>query len=198
MPYPVVHLLFFVFCASAVAIYALAKSASRKELSRRNIMQILLLLFVGSAATMFPDSIIVHSLLVNGNMEHCWIGPVPTHSFIFSSTALLFGISIGYIVYRKFSKAIYLGLFAESAFLFHVLLDDVFEEGFVYFYPIYNEPISLISLMDVGFQNTTLTQYLGISFVSVFFVCSVIMMSLFSLDKFGFEFSYSEKELENN
>ncbi len=197
MPYPVVHLLFLVFCASAVAIYALAKSASRKELSHKNIMQILLLLFVGSAATMFPDIIIVHSLLVNGDMEHCWVGPIPTHSFIFSSIAFLFGISVGYIVYRKLNKAIYLGLFAESAFLFHVLLDDVFEEGFVYFYPVYNEPISMISLMEVGLQNTTLTQYLGVSFVSVFFVCFVIMISLFSLDKFGFEFGYSEKELEN-
>jgi hypothetical protein len=59
---------------------------------------------------------IVYNLLVNGTIEHCWIGEVPTHSLLFSSSAILFGTFAGYIAYREIGKAIYLGLFGEAAF----------------------------------------------------------------------------------
>ncbi|AKB17778.1 MULTISPECIES: metal-dependent hydrolase [unclassified Methanosarcina] len=194
MPYPVSHVLFFVFCVSAVAVYAIVRSIFRREISSRDLPQLLLLLFVGSLCTLFPDIMIIYNLPVNGTLEHCWIGPIATHSLLFSSTALLFGTLVGYLAYGKFGKAIYLGLFAEAAFLTHLLLDDIGEGGTEYLYPVYNGKVSVFSLMNVSFQETGFFHYLIASFVSVFFVCFVIMMALFALDKLGFEFKYrSEK-----
>ncbi|KKG77920.1 MULTISPECIES: metal-dependent hydrolase [Methanosarcina] len=190
MPYPVAHFLFFIFCVSAVAVYAIVKSIFRRELSSGDLPQLLLLLFVGSLCTLFPDIMIVYNLPVNGTFEHCWIGPIATHSFLFSSTALLLGTLAGYLAYGKSGKAIYLGLFGEAAFLTHLLLDDIGEGGTEYLYPIYNGKTSIFSLMDVGFQETGFIHYVIASFVSVFFVCFVLMMALFALDKLGFEFKY--------
>lgn len=190
MPYPVAHVLFFVFCISAVAVYATVRSIFHRELSFKDLPQLLLLLFVGSLSTLFPDITAVYNLLVNGNLEHCWIGSVPTHSFLFGFSAILFGTLVGYFAYRKFDKAIYLGLFAESAFLTHLLLDDVGEGGCNYLYPVYDGRISIFSLIDAGFQENGLILYLIKSFVSVFFVCFVIMMALFALNQLGFEFKY--------
>jgi len=56
---------------------------------------------------LIPDTVIVHSLLVNGSMEHCWAGPIPTHSLLFSLSAVLFGIAVGYAKYREPGRAIY-------------------------------------------------------------------------------------------
>jgi len=194
MPYPVSHVLFFVFCVSAVAVYAIVRSIFRSEISSRDLFQLLPLLFVGSLCTLFPDIMIVYNLPVNGTLEHCWIGPIATHSFLFSSTALLFGTLVGYLAYRKFDKAIYLGLFGEAAFLTHLLLDDIGEGGTEYLYPVYNGKVSLFSLLDVGFQETGFFHYVIASFVSVFFISFVIMMALFALDKLGFEFKYKPKK----
>lgn len=190
MPYPVVHVLFFVFCINAVAVYATVRSLFRRELSFRGSMNLLLLLSVGSLCALFPDIMIVYNLPVHGTIEHCWIGAVPTHSLLFSFPAILFGIIAGYAIYRKISKALYLGLFAEAAFLSHLLLDDISEGGCEYFYPIYNRTISIFSMMDASFRGTGLFHYLTVSFVSVFFICAVIMMALFALSKYGFEFKY--------
>ena len=194
MPYPVSHVLFFVFCVSAVAVYAIVRSIFRREISSRDLLQLLPLLFVGSLCTLFPDIMIVYNLPVNGTFEHCWIGPIATHSLLFSSTAILFGTLVGYLAYRKFGKAIYLGLFGEAAFLTHLLLDDIGEGGCEYLDPIYNGKISIFSLLDVSFRETGLFSYMIASFISVFFVCVVIMMALFALDKLGFEFKYKPEK----
>ena len=137
---------------------------------------------------------VVYNLLINGTFEHCRIGSIPTHSFIFSPTAIIFGTFAGYIAYRKLDGAIYLGLFAEAAFLIHLLLDDAGEGGCEYLYPLYNGKISVFSLMDVSFQSTGLVMYLMKSFISVFFICFVIMMALFALNQLGFEFKYKSKK----
>ncbi|WP_440945540.1 metal-dependent hydrolase [Methanosarcina sp. T3] len=194
MPYPVSHVLFFVFCVSAVAVYAAARSVFRRELSSGDLIQLLPLLFVGSLGTLLPDSMIAYNLPVHGTFEHCWIGPIATHSFLFSPIAFLFGTLVGYLAYGKFGKAIYLGLFGEAAFLTHLLLDDIGEGGCEYFYPVYNGKVSVFSLMDVSFQEIGLFRYMIASFVSVFFVCIVIMMTLFALDKLGFEFKYKPEK----
>jgi len=194
MPYPVAHVLFFVFCISAVAVYAVVRSIFRRELSFWGSMQLLLLLFVGSLSTLFPDITAVYNLLVNNTLEHCWVGPVPTHSFLFSFSAILLGTFVGYLAYRKFGKAVYLGLFAEAAFLSHLLLDDIGEGGCNYLYPVYDGRISIFSLIDAGFQENGLILYLIKSFVSVFFVCFVIMMALFALNHLGFEFKYKPEK----
>lgn len=194
MPYPVVHVLFFVFCISAVAVYATVRSFLNRELSLRDSIPILLLLLVGSLFALFPDVPAVSSFLVNGNLKHVVIGSVPTHSFLFGSSAILLGTLTGYIAYREFGRAIYLGLYAEAAFLSHLLLDDTSEGGLNYLYPIYNGRISIFSLMDAGFKENGLIMYLIKSFVSVFFISLIIMMALFALNRLGFEFGYrSEK-----
>lgn len=190
MPYPVSHVLFFVFCASAVAVYAAVRSIYRKELSSRDLIQLLPLLFVGSLGTLLPDSMIAYNLPVHGTLEHCWVGPIATHSFLFSSTAFLFGTLVGYLAYGKLGKAIYLGLFGEAAFLTHLLLDDIGEGGTEYLFPLYEEKVSVFSLMDVSFQENGILYYMAASFASVFFICSVIMMTLFALSHLGFEFKY--------
>lgn len=194
MPYPVVHVLFFVFCINAVAVYAAARSLFRRELSFRDSTHLLLLLSVGSLCALLPDIMIVYNLPVNGTMEHCWVGTVPTHSLLFSFPAILLGIIAGYAIYRKVSRALYLVLFTEAAFISHLLLDDISEGGCEYFYPVYNKSISVFSMMDVSFRGTGLFHYLTASFVSVFFICSVIMMTLFALSKYGFEFKYKPKK----
>lgn len=194
MPYPVVHVLFFVFCVSAVAVYATVRSLFRGELSLKGLKHLLLLLFVGSICALFPDIMIVHSLLVEGTMEHCWAGPIPTHSLLFSLPAVLLGIIAGYIIYKESGKVMYLGLLAEAAFTSHLLLDDISESGCEYLYPLYEKKISIFSMMDVSFRGTGLFHYLAASFISVFFICSVIMMALFALSKYGFELRYKSEK----
>jgi hypothetical protein len=123
-------------------------------------------------------------------MGHSWIGTVPTHSLLFSSSAVLFGIFAGYIAYREIGKAIYLGLFGEAAFFSHLLLDDACGANCIYFYPVYNKAISIFSLMNISFQGTGFIHYLIISSLSVSFICFSIMMTSFSLNQFGFELKY--------
>lgn len=194
MPYPVVHTLFFMLCISAVAVYAIFGSFFRREISYRNAMQVILLLFVGGFCSLFPDIIIVYNLLVNGTTEHSWVGSVPTHSLLFSVSAILFGTVAGYAAYKDFKRAAYLGLFAEAAFLSHLLLDEVFDVGFFYLYPVYNGPIRISSILDISIKRVGVFDYLLASFLSVFFICFVVMMALFALNKFGFEFKYEPKK----
>lgn len=191
MPYPVVHVLFFLFCVGAVAVYALSGPIFRKELSFKETRKLLLLAFVGGLCTLFPDMMAVYNALVNGTLEHSYMGSIQTHSLIFSITAIIFGTVVGYAAYREFSKAVYMAIFAESAFLTHLLLDDIAEGGCAYLYPLYNGRISLFSIMDTGFAEAGgLLQYLTVSVVFVFCIFIVIYMALFAMDKFGFEFGY--------
>ncbi len=194
MPYPVVHVLFFVLCISAVAVYATVRSLLRGELSLKSSKNLLTLLFVGSICSLFPDIVIIHSLLVNGTMEHCWAGPIPTHSLLFSIPAVLLGMATGYVIFREPGRAIYLGLFAEAAFASHLLLDDFSEGGCEYLYPLYENNLSIFSMMDVSFRGTGLFHYLITSFLSVFFICLIIMMALFVLNKYGFELGYKPEK----
>ncbi|MDW5550930.1 metal-dependent hydrolase [Methanosarcina sp.] len=194
MPYPIVHVLFFVFCISAVAVFAAIRSFFRGELSLKGSTNLLFLMSVGSVCALFPDIMVIHSLLVNGTMEHCWVGQIPTHSLLFSLSAVLFGIVAGYVKYRESGRAVYLGLLGEAAFASHLLLDDISEGGCEYLYPLYKEKISLFSMMDTGFRETGVFNYLMTSFVSVFFICSIIMIALFALSKYGFELNYKTEK----
>lgn len=195
MPYPVAHVLFFLFCVGAVAVYAITKALSRRELSFKNSTELLLIIYVGGICTLFPDLPAVYNLFTNGTLDHCSVGPVPTHSILFSSTAVLFGTVVEYALYRKVDKAVYMAIFAESAFLTHLLLDDIAEGGCPYLYPLYDGNISVFSIMDTGFADAGgLFHYLAVSIVSVFCVFIVIMMALFALNKFGFEFGYRAEE----
>jgi LexA-binding, inner membrane-associated putative hydrolase len=194
MPYPVVHVLFFVFCISAAAVYAVIRSSFRRELLLSDSIQIIFLLSIGTLSALLPDVPAVYNLIVNDNAGHCWIGPVPTHSILFSFSALIYGTLAGLIAYGKFRKAIFVGLFAEAAFLSHLWLDDAHDGNCAYLYPIYNKSISVFSLMAVTYPESDLFHYLIKSFISVFFIAFIIMIALFALSQLGFEFRYrSEK-----
>ena len=78
--------------------------------------------------------------------------------------------------------------------LSHLMLDDISEGGCEYLYPLYEKNISVFSMMDVSFQETGLFHYLITSFVSVFFICSIIMMALFVLNQIGFELRYKSEK----
>lgn len=191
MPYPVVHVLFFLFCVGAVAMFALTGPLSRKELSFKDTRKLLVLVFVGSICTLLPDIPAVYNMMVNSTLDHSFIGSIPTHSFLFSFTAILFGMFVGYITYGELSKSVYMSIFAGSAFLTHLLLDDIAEGGCPYLYPLYDRYISVFLIMDTGFAEAgSLYHYLIISFVSVFCVFIVILMALFAMNRFGLEFSY--------
>ncbi|NPE30353.1 metal-dependent hydrolase [Methanococcoides sp. SA1] len=194
MPYPVAHVMFFVLCICAIAVYTTLVALLRRDISSKNIMQILLLLIIGGFFAEFPDIPAVYNILVNGTMEHYQIGPVPTHSLFFSSSAILFGTIIGYIIYREFGKAVYVGLFAMSASLAHLLLDDLSRGAIYYLYPISNRAISVSSYMDVGIARVNFIRYLLASYALVFFLFVVIMMALFALNHLGFEFRYKPEK----
>lgn len=174
-------------------MYATTRPIFHRDATFAGSKHLLLLLMVGSICTLLPDAVIVHSLLVNGTFEHCMIGSIPTHSLLFSSSSILLGTFVGYIAYRKVSKTIYLGLFGEAAFSSHLLLDDACGASCTYFYPIYNERISIFPFINVGFQEIGIVNYIVTSFVSVSFICLLIMMTLYSLHQFGFEFKYEFK-----
>lgn len=195
MPYPVVHVLFFLFCVGAAAVFAITKALSKKELTFKNSTELLLIVYIGSMCTLFPDLPAVYNLFTNGTLDHISVGSIPTHSILFSVTAVLFGTAIEYALYRKVNKALYMGVFAESAFLTHLLLDDIVEGGCPYLYPLYDRKISVFSIMDTGFADAgSLSHYLAISVATVFCVFIVIIMALFALNKFGFEFNYKVKK----
>jgi membrane-bound metal-dependent hydrolase YbcI (DUF457 family) len=193
MPYPVVHILFFVFCICAVAVNATIRSFLHSELSSRDLKQILFLLLVGSLSSLLPDLPRALNFFVNGAFKYAMIGPIQTHSFLFSFSAIVLGTLIGYFVYLEFRKAVYLGLFAEAAFLSHLLLDDATDGYCVYLYPLYGR-ISIFSLMDASIPEDGLFMYLINSFIPVFFIAFIIMMALFALNEFGFAFIYRSKK----
>ncbi|WP_135609694.1 metal-dependent hydrolase [Methanococcoides sp. AM1] len=194
MPYPVAHVMFFVLCICAIAVYTPLVALLRRDISFKEIRHILLLLLIGAFFALYPDITAAYNIIVNGTLEHTLIGPIPTHSLLFSSSALLFGAIIGYMVYREFSKAAYMGFFAESASLSHLLLDDLAGGNINYYYPISSRTISVFSYMDVGLACGNLINYMLASYVAILFIAVVIMMALFALNHLGFEFRYrSEK-----
>ncbi|WP_370575754.1 metal-dependent hydrolase [Methanomethylovorans sp.] len=189
MPYPVAHVMFFVFCICTVMIYAILGALFRKELSYKNYMHILLLLFVAGTGALLPDIMAVYGILTGGSLEHCTIGPVSTHSLLFSSSAILFGMFVGYATYRDPGKAAYMGIFAGSAFLSHILLDDLAGYEMDYFYPLY-KPISIFSYLDPTVSRTNFLYYELASYVVVLSIFFVIMIALLALSHLGFEFRY--------
>ncbi len=193
MPYPIAHVMFFVLCISAAMTYVTLGAVFRKEITPTNMLNVIILLFVGGIAALFPDVTAVYNILVNGTIEHVNLGPIPTHSILFSSLAFFMGIGIGYVVYRKYDKAIYMGIFAESASLSHLLLDDLARYEIDYFYPLYNTPISIFSYVDSSISRGSFLHYLLACYISIMLLFVVIMMALFALEHLGFEFRFRPK-----
>lgn len=190
MPYPFAHFMFFMYCFSTVAVYTTIRSNLHHKLTLKDNLHILLLIFVGGFSSLLPDIPAVYNYFVNDNLQHTMFWIIPTHSLLFSYFAFMLAVFIGYAVYRDLDKAAYLGVFAEAAFLSHLLLDDIAEGALTYLYPLYNEPISVFSYMDMDYSDIGFSNYIIACYVSIFFVICVMVMSIFALNKLGFEFEY--------
>lgn len=193
MPYPVAHVMFFVFCVSAVMTYIVVKSFLRKEFTSPDLANLLLLLSVGAIAALFPDITVVYSVIANGSTEHCNLGSVPTHSLLFASLAFVFAVLAGYAAYGRKDKAVYLGIFAESASLSHLLLDDLARNEISYLYPISDRTISIFSYVD-GPARTSFVTFLLACYVAILWLSFVIMLALFALDHLGFDLSLRRRD----
>ena len=191
MPYPVAHVMFFVFCICAIAVYTIFVALLRRDISFRDIRHTLFLLFIGAFFALYPDIMTAYNIIVNGTMEHCYIGAIPTHSLLFSSSAIVLGAFAGYILSRDFGKALYMGFFAESASLSHLLLDDLEGIGIHYVYPISSREINLFSYIGGGFTGEGFS--LLAPYASIVFLFAVMIMALFALDHLGFEFRHRSK-----
>ncbi|WMW23106.1 metal-dependent hydrolase [Methanolobus mangrovi] len=194
MPYPAFHLSFFIFCISLVGVFAIAGSGFRREIGFKDVKHLSLLLFVGSVGSVFPDVPAVWNYLLYGNLQHTSIGTVPTHSLFFGLVAFILALALGYIIYRNISKASSLGIFAEAAFLSHLLLDDIADGGLTYLYPAYNEPLSIFVFMNVQLSGVNFFYYNFACFLSVFFIFCVMFMALLALKDLGFGFRYEPIE----
>ena len=194
MPYPIAHVMFFVFCICAVAVYTTIVALLRRDISYREIAHILLLLAIGGFFALYPDIMAVYNLIAHGNMAHCYIGAIPTHSLLFSSSAIILGAIIGYVIYREPGKAFYTGLFAFSASLSHLLLDDLEGTCIHYLYPTSSREINLFSYIGAGFTRDDLVHSLLVAHTPIIFLVVVMMLALFALSHLGFDFRYrSEK-----
>jgi len=196
MPYPIVHILFFVFCIFLPGLYGFVQSFLRGEVSRRDSWHFFVLLSVGAFCSLLPDIPAVWNYFLYGNLNHCMAGPVPTHSLVFGIVAFCGAFIVGLLVYRHRDKALALGMFAETAFLSHLLLDDIAEGGLTYLYPLHNEPMSVFSYVNVEFSGVNFLYYNLAGIVSVFFIFCVLLMSLMSLHYLGFGFRYHSYQNE--
>jgi len=194
MPYPVFHLMFFVFCISLAGVFAVFSSSFKKEISPRDIRHISILLTVGSIGSLFPDVPAVWNYVLYGNLQHTMIGSIPTHSLLFGVLAFVLAAMLGYFIYRNISRATSIGIFAEAAFLSHLLLDDVADGGLTYLYPLYKEPLSIFVFMNVNITDVNFFYYNFACFVSVFFIFCVMLMALLALKDLGFGFRYEPVE----
>lgn len=194
MPYPAFHLSFFIFCVSLVGIFAIAGSGFQEKLGRKDVKHLGLLFIVGSVGSVFPDVPAVWNYILHGSLEHTRLGPLPTHSLLFGLVAFVLALLLGFIIYKDKSRAASLGIFAEAAFLSHLLLDDIAEGGLSYLYPFYSEPLSIFSFMNVRFSDVDFFYYNFACFVSVFFIFCVMFMALLALNDLGFGFKYESLE----
>jgi len=190
MPYPVVHLMFFVFCLSSSALYGFVNTARSEGVQWTDWWHLVLLLMLGGFFSLLPDIPAVWNYLMYGTIEHTMAGPVPTHSLLFSSLAFFGAALIGQLLYRHRGKAVALGIFGWAASLSHLLLDDVADGAITYFYPFDNRSMSLFSYVNVDLAEVNFMYYNLAGIIIVLFVSCIMLMTIWSLNYLGFGFRY--------
>ena len=173
-----------------MGVFAVLTSSFRRGISLRDTRYLGMLFIAGSVGSLFQDVPAVWNYFLHGNLKHTMIGPVPTHSLFFEIVAFALAVLFGYLIYRNISKATSINIFAEAAFLSHLLLDDVADGGLTYLYPVYNEPLSIFVFMNVNLSDVSFFYYKFACFVSVFFIFCVMLMALLALKELGFGFRY--------
>lgn len=190
MPYPIVHIMFFVFCLFSPALYGFANTARSEGVHWTDWWHLILLLMIGCFFSLFPDIPAVWNYLLYGTLSHTMVGPVPTHSLMFCSLAFFSAAIIGEMLYLDWGRAIALGVFAWAASLSHLLLDDVARGSINYLYPFYSGSMNLFSYVDVDLAEVNFIYYNLAGIVMVIFISSVMFMTLVSLNYLGFGFRY--------
>ncbi|WP_370575734.1 metal-dependent hydrolase [Methanomethylovorans sp.] len=147
MPYPVGHLVFFMFCVLLAGMLAMAamsfKVRMRLSDARHLKLYMGILVLAGCTGSLFPDVPALWNFILHGNLRHVTVGPVPTHSLFFGIVFFCIALMIGYLIYGKRTKAVSVGLFAGAGFISHLMLDDLAEGSIYYLYPFYGEPFRL-------------------------------------------------------
>ncbi|MDP2217941.1 MAG: metal-dependent hydrolase [Methanolobus sp.] len=143
MPYPIGHVLFFMFCVflAGVLVAALRPLNVRERLGGAGYL--VLLMMAGGLGSLFPDVPALWNYFLHGNLKHVTVGPVPTHSLFFGMFFFLIALMAGYIICREWTKALSVGLFAAVGFISHLMLDDLAGGSIYYLYPFYSEPFSV-------------------------------------------------------
>lgn len=197
MPYPAGHLIFFVLLLFPVAIYGFAKAFRKGKIQRSDWWYFLVLFATGSFFSLFPDISAVFNMILYGSRgDHCSIGSVPTHSFVFAGIAFIGGIIPGMVLYRQWNKALAVGVFALASSFLHLILDDMDKGVITYLYPLYNEPFSLYPFMTSTLSQTGILYYTITSIFGVLLFVLVVMMSFLSLRYLGFGLRYDPFKAE--
>lgn len=195
MPYPIVHVIFFIFCISLPGLYGFFISYIKHRLNFKDWIKMIFLILIGSIGSLLPDVPFVWNFLLYRSNAHISVFSIPTHSLFFSITAIITGFCVGYIIYRKLNKAVYISMFVESAFLSHLLLDDIAWGRIEYLYPIYKENISIFSYIDVEFAKVDVFYYTIAGTIAVFFLFCILLMNLMALHGLGFKLEYDEQNI---
>lgn len=172
------------------ALYGFVKTARCEGVHWTDWWHLMLLLAIGSFCALLPDIPAVWNYLLYGTLEHLNAGPIPTHSLFFCSLAFFGAGFSGLVIYRHRMKAAALGMFAFASALSHLLLDDVANGNIAYFYPLYNRSMNLFSYVNVDLVEVNFMHYNIAGIVIVFFISSILLMTLVSLDYLGFGLRY--------
>lgn len=190
MPYPIVHLMFFVLCLSSSALYGFANTARSEGVHWTDWWHLILLLILGGFFSLLPDIPAVWNYLLYGTLSHTMAGPVPTHSLVFCSLAFFSAAFIGQLLYRHRGKAVALGVFAWAAALSHLFLDDVAGGAITYFYPLDSRSMNLFSYVDVDLAEVNFMYYNLAGIITVLFISYILLMTIWSLNYLGFGYRY--------
>lgn len=192
MPYPIVHVLFFIFCVSLPGLYGFFNSIMKEKIFLHDWEDLLFLLTISGIGSLLPDIPFVWNFLIYGNSYHISVFGIPTHSLLFSISAIIIGIFAGFFMYKNINKAYYTSMLTLSAFFSHLLLDDVARGEITYLYPLYNVPMSIFSYVNVEFSNVNILYYTIAGIIAIFFLFFILLMNLIAFNGLGFVFEYKK------
>ena len=193
MPEPITHMLFFLYVFSAIAIYAGIKSHIKRRAARRQNIRIFMIMAIGGFCAILPDIDALYNFITIGRLIHGDLMPI-THNLFASYFAFMFATWIGYIVYLNMDKAAYVGVLGSSAYISHLLLDDIVREsGNYYLFPLYDQPISMFTSLGVMRASGDFFLYMLAGIGTTSFILGVMILSIFALDQLGIKIEYRDE-----
>ncbi|WP_406657752.1 metal-dependent hydrolase [Methanolobus sp. ZRKC2] len=150
MPYPPTHLLFFGLSVLVAVIILIATLSFEGNLRFRDKGFLAVLLIAGGIAALFPDVSAVWNFILNGNLRHNMIGPLPSHSILFGLITVVLASTLCYFIYLDRIKTASLGLMVGIMFFFHLVLDDFAGGNIPYLYPLSDSSFSIFDFHVLG------------------------------------------------